>query len=259
MCQKGFRVDFNKNTCTIQGPSNTHMVIMKEVNKNLFQIPVFLPISQNGDDISNHAYLPNMEGTPKIMSMKMMLENIRIWHNALGHPGATLMKKLTKNGKIPRFRHSDIEEVINLCTSCNMAKARAQPIPLETENRASKMMQHIHCDAVTGLTPTVSGKTGFSLIVDEHSKFIDVKLITHKNEMQDHIMEFVQWMAAYGHKIRQLQTDSTAEFVKDKSFIQWLMDHKIRQEASAPYAKHQNGVVERHIQTIEDRATAILI
>src|SRR6185312_1518151 len=125
MCQKGFRVDFNKNTCTIQGPSNTHMVIMKEVNKNLFQIPVFLPISQNGDDISNHAYLPNMEGTPKIMSMKMMLENIRIWHNALGHPGATLMKKLTKNGKIPRFRHSDIEEVINRCNSCNMAKVRA--------------------------------------------------------------------------------------------------------------------------------------
>ena len=101
MCQKGFRVDFNENTCTIRGPSNTHMVITKEVNKNLFRIPMFPPISQNGDDVSKHAYLPNMEGTPKIMSMKMMSENIRIWHNALGHPGATLMKKLTKNGKIP--------------------------------------------------------------------------------------------------------------------------------------------------------------
>src|SRR6185312_13790038 len=76
-------------------------------------------------DISKHVYLPNMEGTPKIMSMKMTSENIRIWHNALGHPGATLMKKLTKNGKIPRFHHSDIEEVINRCTSCNMAKVRA--------------------------------------------------------------------------------------------------------------------------------------
>ncbi len=31
------------------------------------------------------------------------------------------------------------------------------------------------------------------------------------------------------------------------------------QEASAPYAKHQNGVVERHIQTIEDCTTALLI
>src|SRR6185312_906188 len=99
--------------------------ITKEVNENLFRIPVFLPISQNGDDVSKHAYLPNMEGTPKIMSMKMTSENIRIWHNALGHPGATLMKKLTKNGKIPRFRHSDIEEVINRCNSCNMAKVRA--------------------------------------------------------------------------------------------------------------------------------------
>ena len=31
------------------------------------------------------------------------------------------------------------------------------------------------------------------------------------------------------------------------------------QEASAPYAKHQNGVVECHIQTIEDRTTVLLI
>jgi hypothetical protein len=33
----------------------------------------------------------------------------------------------------------------------------------------------------------------------------------------------------------------------------------VTQEALAPYAKHQNGVVERHIQTIEDRTTVLLI
>ena len=53
------------------------------------------------------------------------------------------------------------------------------------------------------------------MIVDEFTKFIDVKLITRKNEMQDHIKDFVMCMKALGHNVKQLRTDSAAEFVKD--------------------------------------------
>jgi hypothetical protein len=53
--------------------------------------------------------------------------------------------------------------------------------------------------------------------------------------------------------------DSAAEFISNRNFKKWLMDNRIIQEASAPYAKHQNGVVEHHIQTIEDRKTALLV
>ena len=105
----------------------------------------------------------------------------------------------------------------------------------------------------------MGGKTGFSLIVDEYSKFVDVRLITRKNETQNHIKEFINKMAAYGHRVTKLRTDSASEFVKDAEFKKWLNDNHIIQEASAPYAKHQNGVVERHIQTIEDRSTALLV
>src|SRR6185312_16950385 len=108
------------------------------------------------------------------------------------------------------------------------------------------------------LPATASGKTGFSLIVDKYSKFIDVCLISQKNETQDHIKDFVARMAALGHKVAKLCTDSAAEFVKDAEFKKWLVDNKIVQEASAPYTKHQNGIAEHHIQTIEERTTAIL-
>ena len=39
--------------------------------------------------------------------------------------------------------------------------------------------------------PTVNGKKGFSLIVDEFTKLVNVRIITRKNEMQDHIKEFL--------------------------------------------------------------------
>ncbi len=65
-----------------------------------------------------------------------------------------------------------------------------------------------------------------------------------KNETQDHIKEFVNKMSAYGHRVTKLRTDSAAEFISNANFKRWLMDNRIIQEASAPYAKHQNGVVE---------------
>ena len=66
-------------------------------------------------------------------------------------------------------------------------------------------------------------------------------------------------MKSFGHVVRKLRTDAAAEFVEDKQFTKWLAVNGVKQEASSPYAKHQNGVIEHHIQMIEDQATAILI
>ncbi len=80
----------------------------------------------------------------------------------------------------------------------------------------------------------MSGKTGFSLIVDEYSKFVDIQLIIRKNETQDHIKEFIKWMDAQGHWVEWLQADSAAEFIRDEEFRQWLVSNHMTQEALAP-------------------------
>ena len=49
------------------------------------------------------------------------------------------------------------------------------------------------------------------------------------------------------------------EFTTGKKFISWLQEKGISHEMSAPYLQYQNGIVEKHIQTIEDCATVILI
>ena len=125
------------------------------------------------------------------MGVKIISEYVWIWHNTLGHPGRSVMCNLAGKGKIPKFWTKDIDDVILQCPACNLAKARALPMPEEIKNGATKVMEWIHCDGITGLPPTVGGKTGFLLIVDEFSKFIDVRLISWKNKTQDHIKEFV--------------------------------------------------------------------
>ena len=138
------------------------IVIKKKANDGLFRIPVYkIP-----EELANS--LPNMEG------LKPTLKDIKIWHDSLGHPGKTMMCKLIEEGRIPKFCYSDVRELISRCSACNLAKARAIPVPKRSRNQVSKTMERIHCDAVTGLPPTVSGKTGFSLIVDEYTKYIDI-------------------------------------------------------------------------------------
>ncbi len=135
-------------------------------------------ISQNatnkGSILGANTELPNIERCAVAMDTRTTSENIRIWHNTLEHPGMNMMNSLSKLGKILKFSKMNIASVVSHCDACNMAKARAGPIPDKSTNKATKMMERIHCDAVTRLPPTMGGKTGFSLIVDEHLKFIDV-------------------------------------------------------------------------------------
>ena len=80
-------------------------------------------------------------GDAVAMFAKSMSENIRIWHNSLGHPGTNMMMSLSMDGKIPKFSKADIADVISKCECCNMAKARAWPAPDISENPATKVME----------------------------------------------------------------------------------------------------------------------
>ena len=75
--------------------------------------------------------------------------------------------------------------MISNCEACNLAKARAKKTPAKTDHPATSPFERIHCDAVMIKHHTEDRKQGFSMIVDEFTKFIDVKLITRKNDNND--------------------------------------------------------------------------
>ena len=197
LCSNGYTVDFSGNKCVLHDPQGQTLEVMKKASEQLFRLPLTSSHSQKKSDNTdvkkgNNPVFPNMVKDSFIAPLtKSMSENIQKWHNALGHPGMNMMTSLSKNGRIPEFTKSDIADVIGRCPACNMAKARALPPPQESGSKVTKVLERIHCDTVTSLPATMGGKTGFSLIVDEFSKFVDIRLITQKNEMQDHIKDFV--------------------------------------------------------------------
>ena len=149
--------------------------------------------------------------------------------------------------------------MIKDCKSCRQAKAQANPVPKISNYPAEKVRQQIHCDVVMVSTPTIGKRNGYSMIVDEFTKEVDIKIITRKNETIQHLQEYVMRLEEMGFKIKTIRTDSAGEFATEKKFISWLQEKGISHKMSAPYSQYQNRIVERHIQMIEDHVTAIVI
>ena len=110
MCQKGYDVIFHDNTCEICSPHGVDINIVKSKEDTLFKIPILEGASRKE---GSEAKMPDMDGTINVMETKTTSENIRIWHNALGHPGKSVMHVLVEKGKIPKFRTKDIDDIIS--------------------------------------------------------------------------------------------------------------------------------------------------
>ena len=99
---------------------------------------------------------------------------------------------------------SDIKRVIKDCESCRQAKAQANPVPKISNYPAKKVRQQIHCDTVMVSTPTIGKRNGYLMIMDKFTKEVDIKIITRKNEMIQHLQEYVTRLEEMGFKIETI-------------------------------------------------------
>jgi transposase InsO family protein len=97
------------------------------------------------------------------------------------------------------------------------------------------------CDPVTPATP--GGRRYFLLLVDDLSRYMWVVVLGSKGEAAE---------AECGRKLRVLHTDNGGEFAS------YCADEGVQRYYSAPYSPQQNGVVERHNQTVVWMAWALL-
>jgi hypothetical protein len=181
-------------------------------------------------------------------------------HCALGHLNFKALKGALRNHKLSGASEDLCKTAVEICRICKQHKIKRKNTDRKASesSKAREAMYQTHGDTVTCLPRTFGGKTGFSFLIDEKSKRIDVKLITHKDEYRDHFKEYHGRAKVLGKKLHVMRTDSAKELFEEKNFKKWLTENGIRQEASAPHAQYQNGFCERHIGTILRMANCAL-
>lgn len=129
--------------------------------------------------------------------------------------------------------------------------------------RASKKLELIHSD-LCGPFPTnsVSGSRYFIIFVDDATRFTWVYFLRTKSS-EEVLRVFEQFKALVEKEadasIRRFQCDNGTGEYSNRLFTDFLLTDGILFQPSAPYTQNQNGVSERAIRTIIEKARTILV
>jgi hypothetical protein len=248
MCDAGGKVTFAKDGCVLQLKSITHTLPRK--NERLYK--AFITHYSPSD------FIGLAEHTPKAEVERL----IQRTHINLGHADKKPIWNAIRKKKInaPGLTNSLIKKVIKKCLVCQMSKAYAKPVPKTASQKATKVGQRTHGDYSGKHKRTVHGENGFSLYIDEFSRWLDIKLVKHRDEVQEHFKQYVSNLATiFDVQVKGLRTDSAREYIEDREFAKWIFDEGIHQQSSCPYAQFQNGFAERTMRTIVGMTASMLL
>ncbi|KAI0994431.1 hypothetical protein K3495_g13751, partial [Podosphaera aphanis] len=186
------------------------------------------------------------------------------WHEAhrrLGHISLTSMKQIFDKGLINGINLEENEPVPSAlnCESCIVAKAHRAPFTLNASKRAEKFGDLTHSDVwgSPNVKHTPGGNRYFILFIDDHSRYVTIKLMKDKVSVKQKLMNYCNWMnTQFGRWPKEIRADNAAEYEGTRS---WLEERGIEFKPAAPHSPQQNGVSERMNRTILELARAMII
>ena len=138
-------------------------------------------------------------------------------------------------------------------------KQRRIPFPLNLMYWADKPLELLHGDLCGPIMPTtLGGNQYFLLLVDDHSRYMLIRLLKMKDVTLDRFKKLKsRTEMEVGHKVKVLRTDRGGEFTSNV-FTCYCNKLGLQRHLTASYLPHQNGVVEHRSQTVVAMARTLL-
>ena len=195
---------------------------------------------------------PNFNHSSSTAAFLGVKTTASIWHQRLGHPSATILKKLAPSLSLQGASSSQF------CESCQLAESCKLPFSI-SESTTSKPLELIHSD-VWGPAPLLS-QSGFKyyvLFVDDFSRYTWLFPIHCKSEVFSVFLGFkVQIETMLSLKIKCLRSDGGGEYVNN-NFKKLLHECGIVHQLACPHTPEQNGCAERkHRHVVETGLTLL--
>lgn len=128
------------------------------------------------------------------------------------------------------------------------------------QKKECELGTRIHADTSGKIsTPSMSGCQYFVFFVDESTGFIKVAFIKTKNEVLNAFKKIVQEVKTEtGNRVEVLRTDQGTEFTGEEFKI-FLQENNINHEMSIEYTPQSNGLAERSIRILTEKARAMIL
>ena len=189
------------------------------------------------------------KNTRKATSKEVILEI----HKRMGHPSFSLLKHMCPH------LFKDIKNIELICDACQLGKFKWANYP-SRNNRTSEPFQILHCD-VWGPSPTTDllGNKYFLVCTDDYNRFSWVFLLKAKYVVSSSTRNLCLLIKRQFRKnVKGLRTNNAKDFLNNE-LGEFLASEGIKHETSCPYTPQQNGLAERKIGDIVDKARTLLI
>lgn len=179
-------------------------------------------------------------------------EKIETWHRRLGHININDLLKM-KKGTVNGVSFNE-EKLTDVCVTCLQGKQARFPFK-HAATRANEILELVHAD-LAGPTPTksIGGSRYYFVLVDDHSRMTFTYFLKTKDEAFEKFCEFKAYVENQtGKKLKKFRSDNGTEFC-NRRFDNLFNVCGIERQTSTPYTPQQNGLAERTIRTLTERA-----
>lgn len=187
--------------------------------------------------------------------------NFNIWHKRLGHISDDKFNKLIKeNMFVDTNLIRKVKSNNDICEACIAGKqARLSSKNSKDKTYINKPLQNLHSDICGPISPpTVDNKSYFMIFVDDYTHYCVTYLATLKSELISVLKDFVnKSQANFNSKVVHLYIDNGREYLSNEA-KQFCSQNGITYHLTIPRTPHQNGVAERMIRSITEKARALL-
>ena len=187
--------------------------------------------------------------------------NYQLWHERLGH---------ISKGKFLEIKRSrmfdDIDILKNiqidnkLCEACINGKQSKLPFnKFKNKDYIKRPLFIIHSDVCGPITPpTIDGKNYYVIFVDQFTHYCVTYLVTYKSDVFTMFKDFVSKSEAhFNFKVVNFYIDNGREYLSNE-MREYCTDKGISYHLTVPHTPQLNGVSERMIRTITEKARAMV-
>jgi hypothetical protein len=184
--------------------------------------------------------------------VKIKSMDINEAHDKLGHKGEVLLKKTLKHHSIK------VTGELQSCEGCCLAKAKQKSVSKTTNIRAKSPGERLFVDMSGPFTATILGSRYQIQVVDDATRKGFIGFVKKRSDLSQWLEENVlSKLEGMQKQTKYLRADNAGE---NKNPLEKLCDKKgMTLELTAPDTPQQNGVVERRIAVLQQRANAMMM
>lgn len=232
-------VKINKGRCTILTgkPLKDLFMVSFKINKNMVNLSCQINTSKS-------------------------IKNYKIWHERLGHIGRNKFTDLKHNKMVEDMNLIlQINPTSELCEACIKGKQARLPFSKSKDkSHVKRPLYIVHTDVCGPITPpTINNKNYFVTFIDDFTHYTVTYLLTFKSDVINAFKDFVAKSEAHFNlKIEYLYSDNGGEYLSNE-FKEFCIEKGITYHLTVPYTPDQNGVAERMMRTITEKARSMVI